>query len=174
MKWTLHYHHTRWGICLASYLDIKQWRQMSEFMENAVTYNSNLGKNKYDTYTLPRIRRTCALGAHFNIKILFCKLMNPHSVDKMISTILPALWEDCISSTFGFPIPVRQHLVYYDNTSQELCKWFLLVMLVVVRCQLYLTHLPLLPHILVSESDQHWFRWWLIAYSAPSHYLNQC
>ena len=31
-----------------------------------------------------------------------------------------------------------------------------------------------MPHICVSESGQHWFREWLVAYSAPSHYLNQC
>ena len=37
-----------------------------------------------------------------------------------------------------------------------------------------LTHLPLVPHTCVSEEDQHWFRKWLVAYSAPSHYLNQC
>ena len=37
-----------------------------------------------------------------------------------------------------------------------------------------LTHLTLVPHICVSEWGQHWFRWWLVAYSAPSHYLNQC
>ena len=36
------------------------------------------------------------------------------------------------------------------------------------------THLPLVPHICVSESDQYWFRWWLVAYSVPSHYLSQC
>ena len=36
-----------------------------------------------------------------------------------------------------------------------------------------LTHLPLVPHICISETGQHWFRWWLAAYSAPSHYLNQ-
>ena len=36
-----------------------------------------------------------------------------------------------------------------------------------------LTHLPLLPHIGVSESGQHWFRQWLIAHLTPSHYLNQ-
>ena len=36
-----------------------------------------------------------------------------------------------------------------------------------------LTHLPLVPHICIIESGQHWFRWWLVAYSAPSHYLNQ-
>ena len=39
---------------------------------------------------------------------------------------------------------------------------------------IHLTHLPLVPHICVSESGQHWFRWWLVAYSAPSQYLNQC
>ena len=38
----------------------------------------------------------------------------------------------------------------------------------------YLTHLPLVAHICVSESGQHWFRYWLVACSAPSHYLNQC
>ena len=37
-----------------------------------------------------------------------------------------------------------------------------------------LTHLPVVPHICVNESGQHWFRSWLVAYSAPSHYLNQC
>ena len=37
-----------------------------------------------------------------------------------------------------------------------------------------LTHLPLVPHVCVSESHQHWLRLWLVAYSAPSHYLNQC
>ena len=31
-----------------------------------------------------------------------------------------------------------------------------------------------MPHICVSKSAQHWFRYWLVAYSAPSHYLNQC
>ena len=36
------------------------------------------------------------------------------------------------------------------------------------------THLPLSLHICVSEWGQHWFRWCLVTYSAPSHYLNQC
>ena len=34
--------------------------------------------------------------------------------------------------------------------------------------------LLLAPHICVNESGQHWFRQWLVAYLAPSHYLNQC
>ena len=38
----------------------------------------------------------------------------------------------------------------------------------------HLTDLPLVPHIYVSVSGQHWFRYWLVAYSAPSHCLNQC
>ena len=36
------------------------------------------------------------------------------------------------------------------------------------------SYLPLVPHICVSELGHHWFRYWLVAYSAPSHYLNQC
>ena len=31
-----------------------------------------------------------------------------------------------------------------------------------------------MPQVCVNELDQHWFREWLVAYSAPSHYLNQC
>ena len=31
-----------------------------------------------------------------------------------------------------------------------------------------------MPHICFSESDQHWFRSWLVVYTAPSHYLTQC
>ena len=37
-----------------------------------------------------------------------------------------------------------------------------------------LTHLPLVPRICVSELGKHWFRQWLVAWSAPSHYQNQC
>ena len=36
------------------------------------------------------------------------------------------------------------------------------------------THLPLVPHICVNELGQHWFRYWLVTYLVPSHYLNQC
>ena len=35
------------------------------------------------------------------------------------------------------------------------------------------TYLPLVPHICISDSGQHWFRW-LVAYLTPSHHLNQC
>ena len=37
-----------------------------------------------------------------------------------------------------------------------------------------LTHLLLVSHICVGGYGQHWFRQWLVAYSVPSHYLNQC
>ena len=39
------------------------------------------------------------------------------------------------------------------------------------RCWLYSS--PPVLHI-CSESGQHWFRQWLVAYSVPGHYLNQC
>ena len=36
-----------------------------------------------------------------------------------------------------------------------------------------LTHWGQVTHICVSRLDHHWFRWWLGAWSVPSHYLNQ-
>ena len=36
------------------------------------------------------------------------------------------------------------------------------------------SHLPLVTHICLSELGHHWFRWWLVTCSVPSHYLNQC
>ena len=37
------------------------------------------------------------------------------------------------------------------------------------------THLTLwVTHICTSKLGQHWFRWWLVACSAPSRHLNQC
>ena len=36
------------------------------------------------------------------------------------------------------------------------------------------TPLPTVPHMCVSESDQYWFIYWLVAFSVPSHYLSQC
>ena len=37
-----------------------------------------------------------------------------------------------------------------------------------------LIHLPLVPHITVTELCRHWFRYWLGAEQVPSHFLNQC
>ena len=35
-----------------------------------------------------------------------------------------------------------------------------------------LTHRGRMTHICVSKIDHHRFRWWLVAWPAPSHYLN--
>ena len=37
-----------------------------------------------------------------------------------------------------------------------------------------LTHLPLVPHTNVDAQCHHWFRYWLVAFSVPTHYLTQC
>ena len=37
-----------------------------------------------------------------------------------------------------------------------------------------LTHLPLVQHICVIELGHHQFRWWLVAYPVPSHYMSHC
>ena len=34
-------------------------------------------------------------------------------------------------------------------------------------------HLLLVSHVCVSESGQHWFEWWLFAYSTPGHCSGQ-
>ena len=36
-----------------------------------------------------------------------------------------------------------------------------------------LTHCDWVTHI-CQENNHHWFRYWLVAWPAPSHYLNQC
>ena len=38
----------------------------------------------------------------------------------------------------------------------------------------HLTHWGQVTHIFTSKLCDHWFRQWLVACSAPSHYLNQC
>ena len=46
-----------------------------------------------------------------------------------------------------------------------------------IKCngkQRRLTHRGLVTHIRVSKLCHHWFSQWLGAFSAPSHYLNQC
>ena len=37
-----------------------------------------------------------------------------------------------------------------------------------------LTHWGRVTHICVTNLGHQWFRWWLVACSAPSHYLKQC
>ena len=71
--------------------------------------------------------------------------------------------------SYGISITIVLEIPYF-TTKRGLCNG-----LSPVLCQaITLTHLPLVLHICVSESGQHWFRLWLVAYSAQSHYLNQC
>ena len=37
-----------------------------------------------------------------------------------------------------------------------------------------INHWGWVTHIFATEQGRHWFRWWLVAQSASSHYLNQC
>ena len=52
-------------------------------------------------------------------------------------------------------------------TSNEICA-------PVTWSSFFLTQLPRVPHLYIGKSGQHWFIQWLVAYSVPSHYLNQC
>ena len=65
----------------------------------------------------------------------------------------------------------KRHICYiFRCLTKNLVSWREKKMAVLSN----LTHFPLVPHICVTESGQHWFKLWLIAYSGPNHYLNQC
>ena len=59
-----------------------------------------------------------------------------------------------------------------QHTKPGLCHSLAMVM--TAKFQEQLINLPLEPHIYVSELGQHWLRYWLVAWSALSHCLNQC
>ena len=40
--------------------------------------------------------------------------------------------------------------------------------------EMVLPHWGWVTHIYVGKLTNHWLRWWLVAWPAPSHYLNQC
>ena len=43
-----------------------------------------------------------------------------------------------------------------------------------IKCQRYLIHWDRVTHICISNTYQHWFRYWLVAWPVTSHYLNLC
>ena len=61
-----------------------------------------------------------------------------------------------------------------DWLCSSSCWYFLPVMIISWWVLSFNSHRPLMTHIFVSELGQHWFRWRLVAYWAPSHYLNIC
>ena len=48
------------------------------------------------------------------------------------------------------------------------------VLLMTISNAYYLTHWGHVTHTCVSKLGHHWFRYWLVAWSPPSHYLHQC
>ena len=64
---------------------------------------------------------------------------------------------------------MTQFTAVFRSRLASISQWFITIQVISK-----LTHLPLVPHICDSESGHYRFRWWLVAYSAPSHYLNQC
>ena len=70
---------------------------------------------------------------------------------------------------------IFQYHAILENEWSGMFSWCQVLLRVCRRYNIgWLTHFPLVPHIYVSESGEYWFRKWLVAYSAPGHYLNQC
>ena len=72
-----------------------------------------------------------------------------------------------------YMLPVNNNILDILGGGQPF-DYFINVFVFVLWIRPKLTHPPLVPQICVSKSGQHWFRSWLVAYSAPNHYLNQC
>ena len=94
-----------------------------------------------------------------------------------------AWWHQAITWTNVDISPVRCSGMHLRAISQEILQpWITKISLRITYLKFNsnlpgaseLTHLPLVLHVCVKELGHHWFRWWLVAYSAPSHYLNQC
>ena len=90
----------------------------------------------------------CFLAAKWERRPSFCTL-----VTGIASTIPDA--------RFGTPLWVESFTLRGRSRIHLLTVWW--VMCDKLRCVTHgrLTHLPLVPHLCVSESDQHWFRKWI-------------
>ena len=98
--------------------------------------------------------------------------------------VLTSAFSTHILSKFNVEILLHTCTSYLANYYDLFCFWFVLFCVVnvfagvsTVKC---LNSSPpraeyiIYIYICVDESGEHWFRLWLVAYSAPSHYLNQC
>ena len=73
--------------------------------------------------------------------------------------------------------PLFMMMAYTSKCIKD--YWWLILSIEISTCPptmfwRFLTHLPLVPHICVNGWGHHWSRYWLVACSAPSHYINQC
>ena len=71
----------------------------------------------------------------------------------------------------------RQYRGVWWRCDSDTIEYIRIIVLGVIRTLYgkgwHINSSPVVPHICVSKSGQHWFRQWLVVYSAPSHYLNQ-
>ena len=131
--------------------------------------------------------------------LLLLRAFQSSAVDRLVWVWeLVLIWE-CLISFYVF-LCVMSFVSWFNNPSPGAAymrQWIRLALLRMMACRLFapglclgqcwvivnwnrfqfvscFNHLPLVPHICVSESGQHWFGWWLVAYSAPGLCLGQC
>ena len=108
-----------------------------------------------------------------------CSYISMHDIDRSCSRILYVLYEKGQQpSQFQGAGLIRNAgmlsivevifntVIFFQNTHID-PPW--------LTCEVRVNWLrPSDAYICLSEQDHHWFRWWLVAWPAPSHYLNQC
>ena len=88
----------------------------------------------------------------------------------LISQLLPMI--NYFNPIMGCYVNMRHWHCYGILLKKNcMCKW-------VVGTDFILTHwdwmMYIYIYVCISKIGHHWFRWWLGACLAPSHYLNQC
>ena len=68
----------------------------------------------------------------------------------------------------------QQKTNFIDKLMSNQIAFNLIIFLYFKKGAGQLTHLLLMLHIWVSKMGQHWFIYWLVPCSAPSHHLNRC
>ena len=101
--------------------------------------------------------------------------LNPLAKLLQVTTVLMylILWKNANSRN-------HKHILELMTCMTDLIMGFIYLIfaiieafIIVVLCQNIFNSSSLVLHICVSELGQHWFRQWIVAWSAQSHYLNQ-
>ena len=73
-----------------------------------------------------------------------------------------------------FSISFTKSPDYFKHTDRYVSHWMSMKVFSYLGDTRMLSHWGRVTHICVDELGHHWFWWWLVACSVPSHYLNQC
>ena len=123
---------------------------------NVLRYNNELGSKVYDNSDKPnRFKRD--IFVRFKMYIHDRQFVREYLIDNLFANIVNSQVPEAVAC----------------HTFAWSCVMYMATL--VVPCDIPLNSSPpSAAYICVSKSGQYWFWYWRVAYSVPSHYLNQC